>query len=106
MPIPLSEQALAQITSAATPRYDRSGLKPGIVHFGVGNFHRAHQAVYLDRLFDTGKDHDFAIIGAGVMPGDARLAETLAAQDYLTTVVEQSADNSTARVTGPVLHTP
>ena len=103
MPIRLSEQALAQITSAATPRYDRSGLKPGIVHFGVGNFHRAHQAVYLDRLFDTGKDHDFAIIGAGVMPGDARLAETLAAQDYLTTVVEQSADNSTARVTGPMI---
>ena len=45
----------------------RSVLKPGIVHFGVGNFHRAHQAVYLDDLFNMGLDHDWAIIGAGVL---------------------------------------
>ena len=41
-------------------------LSPGIVHFGVGNFHRAHQAVYLDRLMNVGRDHDWAIVGAGV----------------------------------------
>ena len=40
--------------TAAVPAYDRSKLKAGIVHFGVGNFHRAHQAIYLDELFNTG----------------------------------------------------
>ena len=42
-------------------------LKAGIVHFGVGNFHRAHQAVYLDDLFNPGRDHDWALVGAGVL---------------------------------------
>lgn len=100
MSIPLSEATLGEITSAATPSYDRRSLRPGIVHFGVGNFHRAHQAVYLDRLFNTGADHDFGLLGAGVMPGDERLRAALAGQDYLTTVVEQTAEASTARITG------
>ena len=38
----------------AFPRYDRSTLKPGIVHIGLGNFHRAHQSWYLHRLMQTG----------------------------------------------------
>ncbi len=41
-------------------------LTPGILHFGVGNFHRSHQAVYLDDLFNAGLDHDWALVGAGV----------------------------------------
>ena len=45
-------------------------LKAGIVHFGVGNFHRAHQAVYLDDLFNAGRDHDWALVGAGVFEGE------------------------------------
>ena len=57
--------------TAQVPSYVRSDLSAGIVHFGVGNFHRAHQAIYLDDLFNTGADHDFAIIGAGVLPSDA-----------------------------------
>ena len=60
------------------------------MHFGVGNFHRAHQAVYLDELFNAGRDHDWAIVGAGVLPGRAgRRASKLEEQDWLTTVVEQ-----------------
>ena len=51
---------LDSITTAAKPAYDRSSLRAGIVHFGVGNFHRAHQAVYLDALFNTGRDQDWA----------------------------------------------
>ncbi len=54
----------------ARPTYDRSALVAGIVHFGVGNFHRAHQAVYLDRLMNQGLAHDFAIVGVGTRPGD------------------------------------
>jgi mannitol 2-dehydrogenase len=87
----------------STPRYSRTSLTPGIVHFGVGNFHRAHLAVYLDELFNMGLNHDWAIIGAGVMPFDEVMREKLATQDYLTTVVEQDANYSAARVTGPMI---
>jgi mannitol 2-dehydrogenase len=90
-------------SNVAVPRYQRSDLSPGILHFGVGNFHRAHLAVYLDDLFNLGLDHDWALIGAGVMPFDETVREKLAGQDYLTTVVEQDNDRSAARVTGPLI---
>jgi mannitol 2-dehydrogenase len=85
------------------PKYQRSALKPGIVHFGVGNFHRAHQAIYLDDLFNMGDSLDWALVGAGVMPSDGIMREKLASQDYLTTVVEQEAHRNVARVTGPMI---
>ena len=61
----------------ARPRYGRDALRAGILHIGVGNFHRAHQAVYLDDLFNAGKNHDWALLGAGVRPGDAAMRATL-----------------------------
>ena len=88
---------------AAVPSYDRSGLRAGIVHFGIGNFHRSHQAVYLDALFEMGEGHDFAILGAGVMPSDQAMRDRLAGQDYLTTVVEQDNASTSARVTGAMI---
>lgn len=88
---------------AAVPGYRREQLSPGIVHIGVGNFHRAHLAVYLDELFNRGEGHDWALIGAGVMPGDEVMRQKLAEQDYLTTVVEQDNEVSAARVTGPMI---
>ena len=81
----------------------RSDLSAGIVHFGVGNFHRAHQAVYLDDLFNAGRDHDWAIVGAGVRDADVAVREKLKEQDWLTTVVEQEADTTNARVTGAMI---
>ena len=87
----------------AVPSYGAEQLKAGILHFGTGNFHRAHQAVYLDRLFNTGKNLDWAIVGTGVRPADRQMYEALKAQDYLTTVVEQEATTSAARVTGPMI---
>ena len=100
----LSAQTLDAIAAtAAVPAYDRGDLSAGIVHFGVGNFHRAHQAVYLDDLFATGADHDWALVGAGVRPADAAMRDKLQAQDWLTTVVEQEADASSARVTGAMI---
>ena len=101
-PIRLNDANLSRI-GAAVPHYDRAALTGGIVHFGLGNFHRAHQAVYLDRLMNAGEGHDFAIIGAGVMPSDARMREVLLAQDCLYTVVEQSADRSDPRVIGAMI---
>jgi len=70
------------------PAYDRASLTPGIVHIGLGNFHRAHMAVYLDDLFALGADHDWAILGAGVRAGDAKMRDALLTQDCLSTVIE------------------
>ena len=85
------------------PAYARQDLRAGIVHFGVGNFHRAHQAAYLDALFSCGLGQDFALIGAGVMPHDAAAREIMARQDYLTLLVEQTAEGANPRVTGPMV---
>ena len=104
MSVKLSAVALGRLPKGvAAPGYDRAKLSPGIVHIGVGNFHRAHQAVYLDDLFASGRDHDWAIVGAGVREYDADMRAKLAAQDWLTTVVEQEANATSVRVTGPMI---
>jgi mannitol 2-dehydrogenase len=104
MSVKLSAAALARLPAGvAAPKYRRSDLSAGIVHIGVGNFHRAHQAVYLDDLFNADRDHDWAIIGAGVRDPDVTLREKLKEQDWLTTVVEQEAETTNARVTGPMI---
>jgi mannitol 2-dehydrogenase len=104
MTVKLSIANLAGLKGkVAIPGYERRALKAGIVHFGVGNFHRAHQAVYLDELFNQGDSLDWALIGAGVLPSDEIMREKLASQDYLTTVVEQEAHRNVARVTGPMV---
>lgn len=100
----LSLSNLASLpANVARPRYDRSALKAGIVHFGVGNFHRAHQAVYLDDLFGLGLGHDWALVGAGVFDGEKAGREKLKEQDWLTTVVEQDEGHMSARVTGSMI---
>lgn len=99
----LSTANLAAIKTAAIPHYRRADLTPGIVHFGVGNFHRAHQAVYLDALFNLGEGRDWALIGAGVRETDEAMRQKLMGQDWLTTVVEQEAGSSSAHVTGVMI---
>ena len=99
----LSAAALPAITTASVPAYSRTDLSAGIVHFGVGNFHRAHQAVYLDDLFALGSSHDWALVGAGVRDADEAMRQKLKSQDWLTTVVEQEADSSSARITGAMI---
>jgi mannitol 2-dehydrogenase len=76
------------------PDYDRSRLEVGVVHFGVGGFHRAHQAMYHDRLMNQGQGLDWAICGVGVMPNDRRMKEVLDAQDGLYTLVEKHSDGT------------
>lgn len=85
------------------PVYDRSKLTAGIVHIGLGNFHRAHQAWYLHRLMQQGHAYDWAIIGAGVRPYDADMREKLLAQDCLTTLIELAPTSSAAEITGPMI---
>ncbi|HJY43276.1 MAG TPA: mannitol dehydrogenase family protein [Propionibacteriaceae bacterium] len=80
--------------SVPVPSYDRSKVKVGIVHFGVGGFHRAHQAMYLDQLMERGKALDWGICGVGVMPFDLKMKEALQSQDCLYTLVEKAPDGS------------
>jgi mannitol 2-dehydrogenase len=104
MPIKLASATLTELPSEiARPRYSCTDLSAGIVHFGVGNFHRAHQAVYLDDLFNAGAGHEWGIVGAGVLPSDAAMREKLRAQDFLTTVVEEDEGYTAARVAGPMI---
>lgn len=100
----LGNDSLGQLPDGVlVPTYDRSKLTAGIVHIGLGNFHRAHQAWYLHRLMQAGKAHDWAIIGAGVRTGDEAMRQRLLAQDCLTTLIELDPDGMSAEVTGSMI---
>lgn len=69
------------------PKYDRKTIKPGIVHIGVGNFHRAHMEDYTNRLLDKDESQkNWGISGAMIMPGDKAKYEALADQDGIYTL--------------------
>ncbi|MEL6167706.1 MAG: mannitol dehydrogenase family protein [Pseudomonadota bacterium] len=102
--VPLSLGHLDRLPSEVeVPRYERSDLSPGIVHIGMGNFHRAHQAWYLHRLMQRGQALDWAIVGAGVRAGDARMRERLLAQDCLTTLIELGPSGTSAEICGSII---
>jgi len=90
--------------SVGVPGYDRGAVRVGIVHLGVGGFHRSHQAVYLDRLMNAGAALDWGICGVGVLPADRRMAQVMAEQDCLWTVVVRHPDGFLeARVVGSMV---
>ncbi len=91
------------MTDVQLPSYDRKALTPGIVHIGLGNFHRAHMAVYLDDLFGMGLSHDWAILGAGVRAGDARMRDAMLGQDCLSTMIELDPSGRRARRVGAMI---
>jgi mannitol 2-dehydrogenase len=94
-------QAVADLLPG--PGYDRGQVTTGVVHFGVGGFHRAHMAMYHDRLMREGAALDWGICGVGVMPGDAGMRDALRAQDGLYTLVEKHGDGtSRGRVIGSI----
>ena len=100
----LSVANLSEITdNVEKPTYSQEDISAGIIHLGVGNFHRAHQNVYLHRLFEMGIDRDWGIIGAGVTNYDDAMRKKLASQDWLTTVVELDPDKFTARITSAMI---
>ncbi|EKE43184.1 Mannitol dehydrogenase [Oceaniovalibus guishaninsula JLT2003] len=101
---PLSNATLARLPDGVLrPRYDRAAIGPGIVHVGVGNFHRAHQAWYLHRLMQDGKALDWGIVGGGVRAADAGMRARLAAQDNLTTLIQLDPDEGRVEVTGSMI---
>jgi mannitol 2-dehydrogenase len=86
------------------PTYDRSQVTIGVVHIGVGGFHRSHQAMFHDQLMNAGEALDWGICGVGVMPADRRMKEALNAQDGLYTLVVKHSDGTyQARVIGSIV---
>jgi mannitol 2-dehydrogenase len=93
--VALNRQNLASLAGKVpTPAYDPNNVTTGVVHFGVGGFHRAHQAMYHDQLMNQGKALDWGICGVGVMPPDRRMKDALGAQDGLYTMVIKRPDGT------------
>lgn len=105
--IGLTPSAVPRIATrgdVAVPDYERDGITAGIVHFGVGGFHRAHQAMVIDQLLRAGQARDFGICGVGVLPQDRRMADVMRKQDGLYTLVLKHADGTReARVIGSII---
>ncbi|GKY95911.1 hypothetical protein MPSEU_000551700 [Mayamaea pseudoterrestris] len=108
----LSRSNLLTAAAAANvkvPKYlldNANNIRPGMLHIGVGNFHRAHLATYMDDLFhmDAKLFADWALVGAGVLPFDKTKRDMLAPQNWLSTVVERDdQDGVNARIVGSMI---
>jgi mannitol 2-dehydrogenase len=102
-PIALCERTLTDIAARGVPvpTYDRRRLEPRILHVGVGGFHRAHLALYTHELAETGSD--WGIRGLGLLRQDVRMAEALAPQDHLYTLIERGGGDARAQVVGSIV---
>ena len=98
-PEPISSGSIRAWRSRATTA---GALARSIVHIGVGGFHRAHQAVYLDDLCGQGQT-GWSITGAGVLPADAAMAAALRPQDHLYTLVTRDRHGTNVRVIGSLV---
>jgi mannitol 2-dehydrogenase len=83
------------------PSYDRGALRPGVVHLGVGAFHRSHQAAYFDELAASGASNDWGVVGIGLRSGSDR-AELLR-QNCLYSLLERSPEADQVRIVGSLL---
>lgn len=87
-----------------TPSYDRSKVKAGIAHIGIGGFHRAHQAFYADELLEKHDVIDCGICGVGLLDSDRKIYNTLQNQDGLYTLLTKLSDGTCkARVIGSIV---
>jgi len=100
----LSTQSLSGLRpGVSAPSYERSGITAGIAHFGVGGFHRAHQAMVLDTLMNEGVAKDWGIVGIGVRPADLSMRDALVPQDCLYTLTTKDMTRQSSRVIGSVI---
>jgi mannitol 2-dehydrogenase len=104
-PQPLNARTLKSLSERLpVPAYDRRLVTPGVVHFGVGGFHRAHQAMYHDRLMNEGNSLDWGICGVGVLAADRLMRDALDTQDGLYTLVLKDSDGTwEPRVIGSIV---
>jgi mannitol 2-dehydrogenase len=102
--IPLGDRALPLIDPRITvPSYDRQAVRRAIVHIGVGGFHRAHLAAYVDELCSAGNS-SWGIVGSGVLPSDRHMGVVLRRQNGLYTLITRSAaQEATVRVIGSIV---
>jgi len=97
----LSNATLSKLGAhVRVPSYDRTTITPAIVHIGVGGFHRAHQAVYLDELAERGISTGWGVIGVTLRR--RAMKDALEPQDGLFTVVERGDEQDVARVVGSI----
>ncbi|HSI17165.1 MAG TPA: mannitol dehydrogenase family protein [Sphingomonas sp.] len=103
-PTPLSRATLSCLDPRiAVPAYDPAAVTAGIVHLGLGGFHRAHMARYTHALMNRRSDaHGWGIIGAGLLPSDRRVADALRPQGGLYTLVERQGDDEHLAVIGAI----
>jgi mannitol-1-phosphate/altronate dehydrogenase len=101
-PIDLNRANLARFQPPVqVPRFDPASVTAGIVHLGLGGFHRAHEARYTHNLMERRPDAlSWGIICAGLLPADRRMQESLRPQDNLYTLVERDASNEIVTVIG------
>ena len=104
-PQPLNARTLKSLSERLpVPAYNRSLVTPGVVHFGVGGFHRAHQAMYHDRLMNEGNSLNWGICGVGVLAADRLMRDALDTQDGLYTLVRKDSDGTwEPRVIGSIV---
>src|SRR5260370_8042834 len=86
------------------PKYDRQKVGQSIMHVGVGGFHRAHQALYMDDLLHQGGDSHWGYCGVGLLEHDVRIRDVMLSQDCLYTLVELSLDGDKARIIGSIVN--
>lgn len=87
-PIELNQKNLKELGSRLpVPTYYRTDTKTGIVHIGVGGFHRAHQAYYLHQLRQLGEASEWNICGIGLREADSKLHDIFKKQDHLYTLM-------------------
>lgn len=100
----LSRATLGSVPSTRRrPTYDPATVRPGIVHLGLGNFHRAHMARYTHALIEKDPRHRiWGIVGVGLLPDARALQQSLAAQDWLYTLVERDGHGQTEQVIGSI----
>ncbi|WP_158975955.1 mannitol dehydrogenase family protein [Cellulophaga sp. L1A9] len=103
--IKLNAQNLSKFEAkVAIPTYDRSLVKAGIVHVGIGGFHRAHEALYTDQLLHKSGNENWGICGVALLEFDQKIYNTLKDQDGLYTLIVKELDGSlTKRVIGSIV---
>lgn len=106
-PIKLSRANLPSLAERAViPRFDPASVRAGIVHLGLGGFHRAHMARYTHDLMQGSADAlGWGIVGAGLLPADRRMHDALGPQDDLYTLVERDAAGETRTVVASLART-
>ena len=86
----LNQNNITQIAEQiACPTYTRAQLKTGIVHIGIGGFHRSHQAYYIHQLLEKHQALDWGICGVGLREADRKIYTVLKKQDCLYTLIVQ-----------------